>query len=67
MGKEHELEDQDTNIMSRASEVVPQSLRPLESKLVLGEKGEVVLLDDDLETNVYNMEFNKSQQRIVKA
>lgn len=67
MDLEQEPQDQDTNLMLRASEVVPQSLLPPKSKPVQKEKGEVVLLDDDLKMDVYNLSFDEPQKRIVQT
>ena len=62
-----EPQDQDIDLMPRASEVAPQSPPPSESQPVPSEKGEVVLLDDDLVMDVYTLSFDESQQRIVQA
>lgn len=65
METEPELEDQDINLMPRASKVEPQSPPPLEPQTVSSEQGEVVLLEDDQEIDVYNFAFENTQQRIV--
>lgn len=61
MELEQEPQDQETDLMPRASEAAPQSLPPLESKIVPREKGEVVFLDDDLVMDMYNLSFDESQ------
>ena len=43
----HEPHDQDTDLISRAPDVTPQSPPPPVSDSVLIEQGEVFLLDDD--------------------
>lgn len=65
MEMEQEPQDQDTDLMPKASKVAPQSPPPPESQLVPSEQGEVVLFDDDLEMDMYNMSFDKSQHKIV--
>jgi len=65
MEMESELEDQDINLMLRASKVVPLSQTPPKPQLVLSDQGEGVLLEDDLETNVYNMAFDETQHTIL--
>lgn len=67
MEMEQKLKEQDIDLMSRASKVTPQSLPPTEWHLVPRKQGEVVLIDDDPETNVYNLAFEETQQRIVQA
>lgn len=67
MELEQEEQDQDTNLMPRKFEVAPQSPPPPESKPVPNEKGEVVLLDDDLVMDMYNLSFDELQQRIIQA
>lgn len=67
MEMEQELENQYIYLMLRASNVIPQSLPPPEPQLVPSEQGGVFLLNDDLDMDVYNLEFNESWQRIVKA
>ena len=57
---EQEPHDQDTDLMLRESKVTPQSLPHIESQSFLSKKGEVVLLDDDSEMDMYNLSFNKS-------
>lgn len=49
---EHEPQNEDTNLMTRAHEVTSQSPPPLVSEPILSEKEEVVLLDDDLVMDV---------------
>jgi len=67
MELEQEPQDHDTDLMSRTSEVAPLSPPPTESEPAPSEQGWVVLLDDDLVMDVYNLSFDESQQMIVQA
>ena len=67
METEQEPQDQDTDLMSRAFEVTPQSLPPPESQPVPSEQGDFFLLDDDPVMDVYNLSFDELQQRIIQA
>lgn len=60
METKQELEDQDIDLMPRASEIALQSPPPPEPQPVLSEQGEVLLLDDDPETDVYNLAFDET-------
>jgi len=57
---EPELEDQDIDLIPRASKFEPQSLPPPKLQPVLSEQGEVVLLEDDPKTDVYNVAFDET-------
>lgn len=60
-------QDQDIDLMPKASEVTPQSPPPPISEPVPSEQGEVFLLNDDLMMDVFNMLFDELSQRIVQA
>ena len=67
MELEQEPQNEDTDLMPRALEVMSQS-RPLPvSKPVPSEQGDIVILDDDLVMDVYNLSFDKLQKRIVQV
>ena len=59
MEMKHDPLDQDIDLMPRASEVAPQSPPPPESQPLPSEQGVVVLPDDDLEMDLYNLSFDK--------
>lgn len=67
MELEQEPQHQDIDLMPRTSKVAPQSPPPLELEPIPSEQGDFVLLYDDLVMDVYNMYFDDSQQRIVRA
>lgn len=54
-----EPQNDDTKLMLRAPKVTSQSPPPLVLEPFLSEQGEVILLDDDLVMDVYNLSFDK--------
>lgn len=58
-------QNEDTNLMRRASKVTSQSPPPPMSKPVPSEQGDNVILDDDLVMDMYNLSFDDFQKNIV--
>lgn len=66
MELEEELQREFVDLMSRATQVIPQSPPPQAVDLAPREKRDVVLLNDDLIIDVYNLSCDEFQKRIVK-
>ena len=57
---EQSEQDQDTNLMSKAIEVTPQASLAPAVEQVPSEQGDIVLLEDNQGTDVYNIAFDDS-------
>lgn len=59
-------QDQDANLMPKATEVTPKASLDLAVEQVPSEQGDIVLLEDDPRADVYNIAFDESQHRVVQ-
>ena len=59
--------DQDTDLMPKAIEVTLMDSPTQSVEKFPSEKGDTVLLEDNLGTYVYNIAFDDSQHRVVQA
>ena len=65
MELEKELQCEDTTLILKEPQVIPQSPLPPVAEPTPREQGDVSLLDDDLVMDVCNLSFDEFQKRIV--
>jgi len=67
MEMEYPEQDQDTDIMPKATEVTPQPSQAPLTEQVPSEKGDIVILEYNMGIYVYKITFNESQHRVVQT
>ena len=67
MESESEPQDEEVDLMPSAPQVTVQSPPPPAIELAPNEEGDILPLDDDLVTDVYNLSHNELQERIVQT